>query len=147
MDADFLVLKLQDHVGSLTELANGESLPLGSRAAVRRALEGALPSIDWSAGSGLWWNGETFSIEVVIPDGPDGPDEEPLHSVTLKVRLNPALSAGSWLRADEAELEGFLLALCDPQGWSLFELGSGLIYEFADEAGPGFSLRTAKLVN
>jgi hypothetical protein len=144
MDADFLVLKLQDHVGSLTELANGESLPLGSRTAVRKALENALPSIDWSAGSGLWWNGEAFSIEAVIPDGPD---EEAVHSVTLKVRLNPALSAGSWLRSDEAELEGFLLALCDPQGWSLFELGTGLIHEFADETEPGFSPRTARLVN
>lgn len=144
MDADFLVLKLQDHARSLAELEKDESLPLGSRAAVRKALENALPSIDWSAGSGLWWNGEVFSIEAVVSEGPD---EEILHSITLKVRLNPAMSAGSWLRSDEAELEGFLLAVCDPQGWSLFELGTGLIYELADETDSGFPWRTAGLVN
>jgi hypothetical protein len=146
MDADFLVLRIRDHVGSLAELAEAESLPLGSRAEVRRALENALPSIDWNGGSGQWWSGEVFSIEAVIPDGP----EEAVRSVTLRVRLNPALSAGPWLRSDEAELESFLLAICDPQGWSLFELGSGLIYEFADEVAEsffGFPLRTAGLVN
>lgn len=149
MNADFLVLKVQDHVISLGELADGESLPLGSRAEVRQALENALPSIDWDGGSGLWWSGEVFSIEAIIPEGPEGPDDEAVRSVTLKVRLNPALSAGPWLRSDEAELESFLLALCDPQGWSLFELGSGLLYAFADEeeSASGFSLRTAGLVN
>jgi hypothetical protein len=147
MDADFLVLKVQDYVGSLDELADGESLPLGSRAEVRRALENALPSMEWERGSGLWWNGEVFSVEAVIPDGPE---EDPVLSVTLKVRLNPAFSAGPWIRSDEAELESFLLALCDPQGWSLFELGSGRIFEFADEIeedAPGPLLRTAGLVN
>lgn len=144
MNADFLVLKVQDHVGSLAELADGESLPLGSRAEVRQALESALPSIDWDGGSGLWWNGEVFSIEAVLPERPD----ETVRSLTLKVRLNPALSAGPWMRSDEAELEGFLLAICEPQGWSLFELGSGLLYEFVDEiAESGFPLRTAGLVN
>jgi hypothetical protein len=152
MNADFLVLKVQDHVISLGELADGESLPLGSRAEVRQALENALPSIDWDGDSGLWWSGEVFSIEAVIPDGPERPegsDDEAVRSVTLKVRLNPALSAGPWLRSDEAELESFLLALCDPQGWSLFELGSGLLYAFSDEEeiASGFSLRTAGLVN
>ncbi len=148
MDADFLVLKIQDYVSSLDQLADGESLPLGSRAEVRQALENTLPSMDWERGSGLWWNGEVFSVEAVIPDGPE---EEPVLSITLKVRLNPALSAGPWIRSDEAELESFLLALCDPQGWSLFELSSGRIFEFADEiqeddtSGP--LLRTAGLVN
>ena len=147
MDADFLVLKVQDYVGSLAELAEGESLPLGSRAEVRQALENALPSIDWNEGTGLWWNGEVFSIEAQVPEGPD---DELLRSVTLRVRLHPALSAGPWVRSDEAELETFLMAICDPKGWSLFELGSGLIYEFADEipeSGLGFPLRTAGLVN
>jgi hypothetical protein len=150
MNADFLVLKVQDHVVSLGELADGESLPLGSRAEVRQALENALPSIDWDGDSGLWWSGEVFSIEAIIPERPEGPDDEPVRSVTLKVRLNPALSAGPWMRSDEAELESFLLALCESQGWSLFELGSGLLYAFADEAeesASGFSLRTAGLVN
>ena len=143
MNADFLVLKVKDHAGSLGDLADGESLPLGSRAEVRQALENALPSIDWDGASGLWWNGEVFSIEAVVPDGSD---PETVRSITLKVRLNPALSAGPWVRSDEAELESFLLALCDPQGWSLFELGTGRIFEFADEAGEGasgFALRTA----
>jgi hypothetical protein len=134
MNADFLVLKVQDHADSLGELAEGESLPLGSRAEVREALENALPSIDWSGGSGLWWSGEIFSVEAVIPDGAE---DEIVRSATLKVRLNPALSAGPWLRSDEAELEGFLLGLCEPQGWSLFELGSGLLFRFADEAEEG----------
>lgn len=147
MNADFLVLKVQDHVVSLEELADGESLPLGSRAEVRQALENALPSIDWDGGSGLWWSGEIFSIEAVIPAGSEG---EAVRSVTLKVRLNPALSAGPWMRSDEAELESFLLAICDPQGWSLFELGSGQIFEFTDEIGElasAYALRTAGLVN
>jgi hypothetical protein len=147
MNADFLVLKVQDHVGSLDDLADGESLPLGSRAEVRRALENALPSIDWDGGCGLWWSGEVFSIEAVIPDGAE---EETVRSVTLKVRLNPALSAGPWPRSDEAELESFLLAVCDPQGWSLFELGSGRIYEFNDEVEEsvyGRTFRAAGLVN
>ncbi|HEX3130182.1 MAG TPA: hypothetical protein VH394_22800 [Thermoanaerobaculia bacterium] len=145
MDADFLVLKVQDHVGSLGELEDRESLPLGGRDEVRQALENALPSIDWHGNSGLWWSGEVFSIEAVLPEGPD-----PLRSFTLKVRLNPALSAGPWLRSDEAELEAFLVAVCDPNGWSLFELGSGRIYEFTDEieeSSSGFPLRTAGLVN
>lgn len=147
MNADFLVLKVQDLVNSLAELADSESLPLGSRAAVRQALESALPSIDWDGDSGLWWSGEIFSIEAVISDGPE---DEAVRSITLKVRLNPALSAGPWLRSDEAELEGFLLAICDPQGWSLFELGSGLLYEFMDEmdaGAAGFALRASGLVN
>jgi hypothetical protein len=147
MNADFLVLKVQDHVVSLEELADGESLPLGSRAEVRQALENALPSIDWDGDSGLWWSGEIFSIEAVIPKGLEG---EAVRSVTLKVRLNPALSAGPWMRSDEAELESFLLAICDPQGWSLFELGSGHIFEFTDEIGElasAYALRTAGIVN
>lgn len=150
MNADFLVLKVQDHVVSLDELADGESLPLGSRAEVRHALENALPSIDWDGDSGLWWSGEIFSIEAVIPEGPEGLPGEAVRSVTLKVRLNPALSAGPWMRSDEAELESFLLAICDPQGWSLFELGSGRIFEFTDEIGEiasSYALRTAGLVN
>lgn len=147
MNADFLVLKVQDLVDSLADLADGESLPLGSRAEVREALESALPSIDWNGSTGLWWSGEVFSIEVVVPDGPE---HETVRSLTLKVRLNPALSAAPWLRSDEAELEGFLLAICDPQGWSLFELGSGLLYELADEmdgGATGFALRASGLVN
>jgi hypothetical protein len=146
MNADFLVLKVQDLVNSLAE-ADGESLPLGSRAEVRKALESALPSIDWDGSSGLWWSGEVFSIEAVIPDGAD---DEDVRSITLRVRLNPALSAGPWLRSDEAELEGFLMAISDPQGWSLFELGSGLLYEFLDETEAGTSgarLRASGLVN
>jgi hypothetical protein len=81
---------------------------------------------------------------------PGDAEEETVRSVTLKVRLNPALSAGPWLRPDEAELESFLLAVCDPQGWSLFELGSGRIFEFTDEieeSTDGFPLRMAGLVN
>jgi hypothetical protein len=145
MNADFLMLKVQDHVGSLDELADAESLPLGSRAEVRQALANALPSIDWDGDSGLWWNGEVFSIEVVLSEGPE---QEIIRSVTLRVRLNPALSAGPWMRSDEAELETFLLALCDPQGWTLFELGSGHAYEFSDEAeDDGLPLRAAGLVN
>ena len=145
MDADFLVLKVRDHVSSLGEIEDSESLPLGSRAEVRQALENALPSIDWSGDSGLWWSGEVFSIEAEVPEGPD-----PVLSFTLRVRLNPALSAGPWLRSDEAELESFLVAICDPGGWSLFELGSGHVYEFIDEieeSPSGFPLRTAGLVN
>ncbi len=146
MNADFLVLKVQDLVNSLAE-ADGESLPLGSRAEVREALESALPSIDWDGSSGLWWSGEVFSIEAVIPDGED---DEAVRSLTLRVRLNPALTAGPWLRSDEAELEGFLMAICDPQGWSLFELGSGLLYKFLDEmeeGAAGSALRASGLVN
>lgn len=143
MNADFLVLKVQDLVNSLAE-ADGESLPLGSRAEVREALESALPSIDWDGNSGLWWSGEVFSIEAVIPDGAD---DEAVRSITLRVRLNPALTAGPWLRSDEAELESFLMAICDPQGWSLFELGSGLLYQFLDEMDEGAALRASGLVN
>ncbi|MES1242093.1 MAG: hypothetical protein ABUT39_10775 [Acidobacteriota bacterium] len=158
MDADFLVLKVRDHAGSLGELSEGESLPLGSRAEVRKALENALPSIDWDGSSGLWWSGETFSIEVVLPPDANGATdatdanvaEDAVRSLTLKARLNPALSAGPWLRSDEAELESFLLALCDPQDWSLFELGSGRLYELGDEPGErgsGSVLRTAGLAS
>jgi hypothetical protein len=152
MNADFLLLKVQDHVVSLSELAEGEPLPLGTRAEVRQALESALPSIDWDGASGLWWNGEVFSIESVLPheEREEQEEAEIVRSVTLKVRLNPALSAGPWMRSDEAELESFLLALCDSQGWSLFELGSGQIFHFSDEIentdfGP--PLRSAGLVN
>jgi hypothetical protein len=147
MNADFLLLKVQDHVASLSELAEGEPLPLGTRAEVREALESALPSIDWNGPSGLWWNGEVFSIEAVLPDGHE---EAAVRSVTLKVRLNPALSAGPWTRSDETELEVFLLALCDSQGWSLFELGSGQVFHFTDEFEDtdfGPPLRSAGLVN
>jgi hypothetical protein len=147
MDADFLVLKVRDYVGSLEELAEGEPLPLGSRDEVRQALENALPTIDWDGDSGLWWSGEVFSIEASVP--PTREDES-VASVTLKVRLNPALSAGPWLRSDEAELESFLLAICDPQGWSLFELGSGRLHEFPDEIEEstyGRGLRAAGRVN
>lgn len=150
MNGDFLLLKLQDHVASLSELAEGEPLPLGTRDEVRAALESALPSIDWNGPSGLWWNGEVFSIEAVLPNGPHGDEEAAVRSVTLKVRLNPALSAGPWTRSDEAELEGFLLALCDSQGWSLFELGSGQVFHFTDEIEDtdfGPPLRSAGLVN
>ncbi len=148
MNADFLVLKVQDEVGSLDELMEGEPLPMGTRTEVMGMLENALPSIDWNGASGLWWSGEVFSVEAVLPAA-----EEVVRSVTLKVRLNPAMASGPLIRADEAELETFLLALCDPQGWSLFELGSGRAYRFSDEVdvlparSSKSSLRSAGLVN
>jgi hypothetical protein len=146
MNADFLILKIQDEVSSLDELREGEALPLGSQEQVRTVLECAFPSVIWEdERSGTWWSGECFSVEIRFQA-----DGETVRSLSLKIRLNPALSAAGWLYADEAELESFLLALCDPQEWSLFEVSSGLRYRFPDEQEADLRdppLRQAGLVN
>lgn len=132
MNADFLVLKIQDEAGSIEEIQDEELLPLGSRELVSRLLEGAFPSIRWRGPErGVWWSGEVFSVEIVFKSA-----EEPVGSLTLKVRLNPRLEQ-VWLDEDEEELEGFLVALCDPHGWSLFEVGSGRRFKFSDEKEEG----------
>jgi hypothetical protein len=130
MNADFLVLKIHDDVASLNELKDGEAHPLGLREEVRGEIEQALPSVRWpSEGRGVWWSGEIFSVEICLPR-----DEEPIHSLTLKVRMHPALGgAAAWLPDEEKELESFLVALCDPLGWTLFDLTSGGRFEFGDE--------------
>ena len=128
MNADFLVLKIQDEADSIEEIHDGELLPLGSRELVSSLLEGAFPSIRWQGpASGVWWSGEVFSVEILFSS-----TEEPVGSLTLKVRLNPRLEQ-TWLDEDEEELEGFLVALCDPHGWSLFDVGSGRRFRFSDE--------------
>ena len=132
MNADFLVLKIHDEVASLNELKDGEALTLGVREEVRRLIEQALPSVRWQQeGLGMWWSGEVFSVEIGLPD------EEPVHSLTLKVRMHPMLGANAWLPDEEEELESFLLALCDPVGWTLFDLASGRRFEFGDELEDG----------
>lgn len=132
MNADFLVLKIQDEVDSLEQIQDGEPLPLGSRELVRQMLDGAFPSVSWpSPASGFWWSGQVFSVEIGFPQ-----DEEPVGSLTLKVRLNPRLEQ-VWLDEDEEELESFLLALCDPHGWCLFDLASGRRFRFSDEQEDG----------
>lgn len=129
MNADFLVLKIHDEVASLNELKDGEAHPLGVREEVRGLIEQALPSVRWEDEYlGVWWSGEVFSVEIALPR-----DEEPIHSLTLKVRAHPALGSTVWLPAEEQELEGFLVALCDPLGWILFDLASGRRYDFDDE--------------
>lgn len=128
MNADFLVLRIHDEVASLNELKDGEARSLGTRVEVRRQIEQALPSVRWQdEGLGVWWSGEVFSVEIALPD------EEPVHSLTLKVRMHPVLGAGAWLPDEEEELEHFLVALCDPAGWTLFDLPSGRRFEFGDE--------------
>jgi hypothetical protein len=128
MNADFLVLKIHDEVASLNELRDGEAHTLGTRVEVRAQIEQALPSVRWQdEGLGVWWSGEIFSVEIGLPD------EEPVHSLTLKVRMHPILGADAWLPDEEAELEHFLVALCDSAGWTLFDLASGRRFEFGDE--------------
>ena len=128
MNADFLALKIHDEVSSLNELRDGETHTLGTRAEVRGQIEQALPSIQWpNEAVGVWWSGEVFSVEIRLPD------EEPVHSLTLKVRMHPLLGADAWLPDEEEELEGFLLALCDAEGWTLFDLASGRRFVFGDE--------------
>ncbi|HEX6864894.1 MAG TPA: hypothetical protein VF414_18830 [Thermoanaerobaculia bacterium] len=128
MNADFLVLKIHDEVASLNELRDGEAGSLGTRFEVRRQIEQALPSVRWQhEGLGVWWSGEVFSVEIGLPE------EEPVHSLTLKVRMHPLLGANAWLPDEEEELESFLVALCDSAGWTLFDLGSGRRFEFGDE--------------
>lgn len=132
MNADFLVLKIHDEVASLNELRDGEAHSLGLREEVRRQIEQALPSVRWqNEGLGVWWSGEVFSVEIGLPD------EEPVHSLTLKVRMHPTLGANAWLPDEEEELEHFLVALSDPAGWTLFDLGSGRRFEFGDELENG----------
>jgi len=129
MNADFLILKIHDEVASLNELSDGEAQPLGTRVEVRMQIEQALPSVRWQGEAlGVWWSGEVFSVEIGLPR-----DEEPVHSLTLKVRIHPLLGASAWLPEEEAELESFLVALCDPAGWTLFDLASGSRFEFDDE--------------
>ena len=132
MNADFLVLKIHDEVASLNELRDGEAHTLGLREEVRRQVEQALPSVRWQhEGLGIWWSGEVFSVEIGLPE------EEPVHSLTLKVRMHPMLGANAWLPDEEEELESFLVALCDPAGWTLFDLASGRRFEFGDELENG----------
>ena len=132
MNADFLILKIHDEVASLNELKDGEARTLGTRVEVRRQIEQALPSVRWQEeGLGVWWSGEVFSVEIGLPD------EEPVHSLTLKVRMHPMLGANAWLPDEEEELESFLVALCDPAGWTLFDLASGRRFEFGDEIEDG----------
>jgi hypothetical protein len=129
MNADFLVLKIYDEVASLNELRDEETRPLGLREEVRGQIEQALPSVRWHDDVlGVWWSGEIFSVEIRLPR-----DEEPVHSLTLKVRMHPALGPSGWLPDEEEELESFLVALCDPAGWTLFDLASGRRFEFGDE--------------
>lgn len=129
MNADFLVLKIHDEVASLNELRDGEAQTLGTREEVRAQIGQALPSVSWqSEALGIWWSGEIFSVEIGLPD------EEPVHSLTLKVRMHPILGGtDAWLPDEEEELESFLLALCDPLGWTLFDLASGRRFHFDDE--------------
>src|SRR5215210_1370356 len=128
MNADFLVLKIHDEAASLNELKDGEARTLGVREEVRRLIGQALPSVCWQEDRlGVWWSGEVFSVEIGLPD------EEPIHSLTLKVRMHPILGANAWLPDEEEELESFLVALCDPVGWTLFDLASGRRFEFGDE--------------
>lgn len=134
MNADFLILKIHDEVASLNELGDGETWTLGTREQVRAQIEQALPSVRWQAeGLGVWWSGEVFSVEIGLPD------EEPVPSLTLKVRMHPALGANAWLPDEEDELESFLVALCDPAGWTLFDLASGRCFQFGDESEEGGS--------
>ena len=129
MNADFLVLRIHDEVASLNELSDGEAHTLGTREEVRGQIEQALPSIRWQDEDlGVWWSGEVFSVEIGLPR-----DEEPVHSLTLKVRMHPVLGADAWLPDEEEELEHFLVALCDPNAWTLFDLASGRRFEFGDE--------------
>lgn len=129
MNADFLVVKIHDEVASLDELREGEGRPLGLRTQVRRAVEQALPSIRWPDESmGVWWSGEIFSLEIELPR-----HEEPVRSLTLRVRINPSFGPSGWLSEEEDELEGFLLGLCDPNSWVLFDLASGRRFQFRDE--------------
>lgn len=129
MNADFLVLKIHDEVDSLNELRDGEIRPLGMAEEVRLLIEQALPRVSWKDDAvGVWWSGEVFSVEIGLPSR-----EEPIHSFTLKVRLHPSLGAGGWLPDEEDELENFLLGLCDPNGWLLFDLASGRRFAFRDE--------------
>ena len=129
MNADFLALKIHDEVASLNELRDGEAHTLGTREEVRGLIEQALPSVRWQDEElGVWWSGEVFSVEIGLPR-----DEEPVHSLTLKVRMHPMLGADAWLPDEEKELEHFLVALCDPNGWTLFDLASGRRFEFGDE--------------
>ena len=128
MNADFLVLKIHDEVASLNELRDGEAQTLGTRTEVRALIEQALPSVRWQDDAlGVWWSLEMFSVEIGLPD------EEPVHSLTLKVRMHPLLGADAWLPDEEEELESFLLALSDPAGWTLFDLASGRLFHFDDE--------------
>lgn len=128
MNADFLVLKIHDEVGTLDDLTEGEAQPLGLRPRVRQTIGQALPSVHWTEPTrGVWWNGKTFSVEIEMP-----PNTELVAYLTLKIRLNPSRSEG-WRREDEDDLELFLTALCDPPGWSLFDLPSGSLYRFRDE--------------
>jgi hypothetical protein len=131
MNADFLVLKIQDEAGSLDELREGESRPLGLRLWVRLAIEQAFPSVRWpEPARGVWWSGEVFSVEIEMPR-----ETDLVSFLTLKIRLNPRRAAEGWRREDEDELELFLTALCDPPGWTLFELPGGRLYRFRDETG------------
>lgn len=128
MNTDFLVLKILDEVASLNELRDGEARILGTREEVRAQIGQALPSVRWQDEAlGVWWSGEVFSIEIRLPD------EEPVHSLTLRVRMRHIFGADAWLPEEEKELEVFLLALCDAAGWTLFNLGSGRRFEFRDE--------------
>src|SRR5688572_28008582 len=128
MNADFLILKIHDEVASLNELKDGEARTIGLREEVRQQIEQALPSVRWQDEDlGVWWSGEVFSVEIGLPR-----NEEPIHSLTLKVRMHPTLGA-AWLPDEEEELESFLLALCDSAGWTLFDLGSGRRFQFGDE--------------
>ena len=132
MNADFLVLKIHDEVASLNELRDGEAQALGLQEEVRRQVEQALPSVRWQEERlGVWWSGEVFSVEIGLPD------EEPVHSLTLKVRMHPMLGANAWLPDEEEELESFLVALCDSAGWTLFDIASGRRFEFGDELEDG----------
>ena len=127
MNADFLALKIHDEVASLNELRDGEAHTLGTREEVRAQIEQALPSVRWHDDGGVWWSGEIFSVEIGLPD------EEPIHSLTLKVRMHPFFGVEIWLADEEKDLETFLLALCDAAGWTLFDLASGRRFEFGDE--------------
>lgn len=129
MNADFLVLKIQDEVGSLDELREGEARPLGLRPRIRLGIGQAFPSVRWTdPARGIWWSGEDFSVEIEMPR-----DSDLASFLTLKIRLNPSRSAEGWKPEDEEELDLFLTALCDPLGWTLFELPSGQLYRFLDE--------------
>lgn len=138
MNADFLVLKIQDEADSLEEIQQGEMLPLGPRKMVTKLLEGAFPSIHWyGPTNGIWWSGEVFSVQILFTA-----PEEPVPSISLRVRLNPRLEQ-VWLDEDEEELETFLMALCDPHGWSLFDVESGRRFRFSDEKEEGHTLPPA----
>ncbi len=131
MDTDLLVIKTRDEVDGLEELQEGDREPLGSRETVREALASALPGLAWADDStGIWHNAGVFILEIRLPA-----EADPVPSMELRVRLDPARKTAGWSLPNEGELEEVLIALCDPQGWTLFYEATRTRFRFVDEAG------------